>query len=154
LATPAPAVRSKPSRPVPVARPATPPPSLTDPAIQTHWDARLFQALNAAIATGGRPQFLSDTMRQAVQVEAIDADGSLALRAGASVVHVAWRRLSVSERAALAVDLTLIDRSLNAMAGFWLLLAGDREAADAQLSKAGAAAAEVRAVFAQTPSGD
>lgn len=131
----------------PASRPALREP---DAAVLAIWNQRLHDRLAAQVATGRGPSFLMPLFKTQATVLALDAKDTLTLRLGqGGEITAAWRTLSAQDRRNLAVSLHQeYNADSHALTAFFHLLVGDRSAAENDLAKAGAAATEIRAMFA------
>lgn len=132
----------------------TPPrPVLADPGQRTAYAGRLRTAALAEISARREPQFEFSAFPSKATLRRIDSDGTMTLAiAGTGEMTAPWEKLTDGDLARLAVAVQRgDDQERRALAGFFLLLTGERSAAREHLMKAGAAASAVEAAFALTP---
>lgn len=128
----------------PVSAPVRPP-----PAVLARWSDRLRERVRASLSAGRQPQYTSSVTRQTTTVQSVNADGGLTVSAGTGGMDMAWKTLTDDDLASLALDVTREKApEQQALAGFFLLLAGKTVAAEQRLAQAGDLEAEVRAAFA------
>jgi hypothetical protein len=114
------------------------------------WDGKLKQALRSSLGSGSKPGVRIDALRGSFRLERIGRDGRLAVSRSGMTLKLDWSRLSLADRANVALAVVREgNEGDHAAAGFYLRASGrDREAAR-HLARAGAAADEVRRAFAQ-----
>lgn len=132
--------------PAPVQRPV-----LAVPAARAAWVARLREAAAADAAAGRGPRFVLAALKSPAVIQAIAGDGTMTLAIeGSGAMTAPWAGLRESELAGIASDLARGDApARQALAGFFLMLNGEAEAARLRLMRAGEGAAEVEAAFAR-----
>lgn len=112
------------------------------------WRERLLSTVRAAVAAGGLPQYRSELMRSRVSIREVDTDDGLTVLAGGATMLVAWKQLKTAELASLAEDLARAGgEERHAIAAFFLLAAGEEQAAGPHLDRAAGQAEAVRSVF-------
>jgi len=137
------------ARPAPPKAEARPTAQLADPAQKEAWIGRLRTAAEAEIAAKREPLFELASLRAQATLRELRADGTMVVAlAGTGEMTVAWAKLSDRDRANLAVGMARRnDAQLNALAAFFLLLAGDESSARDFLMKSGEQGAAVEAAF-------
>ncbi|HAT09728.1 MAG TPA: hypothetical protein DCS97_03870 [Planctomycetes bacterium] len=122
---------------------------LTDPAARAVWVERLRGQVMVELAAKREPQFIMSAFKARAILRGLDAAGMMTLSIeGAGEMTSAWKRLSDRDLANLAVALARPDESeRQALAAFFLFLAGDADAARGAMLKAGTSAAEVEGAF-------
>ena len=120
-----------------------------DAATLTVWNGKLRAAVRASIAAHREPRFRSELLHAMATVHELADDGLLTIAViDAGGMQVPWERLRDAELRDLALDVARGDApEAHALAGFYLLLAGDALAARTRLERAGAAADQVEAAF-------
>jgi hypothetical protein len=112
------------------------------------WDAKLLEALRAAVAAKSPPRFRAASLKQEVTAKAVDAAGVMTLSGAGLEMPFPFARLTLSDKRELAEALAKPDSpSSCALAAFFLLAAGDRERGEKRLLHAGDDAAGLRALF-------
>ena len=132
---------------------AEPRPTLADPKERTAYAERLRTVALAEIAARREPQFEFAAFKSKATLRQIDGDGTMTLAiAGTGEMTAPWAKMSDEDLARLALVIQRNDdQERRALAGFFLLLTGERSAAQEHLMKAGAKGAAVEAAFGLTP---
>ena len=114
------------------------------------WDAKLIGRLVEECAAGRKPRFYLQMARSKARVVSADEDGSLRVVVSRPRMELdmQWSRLTLADKKSLAIAVvregTPEDHCL---AAFYLLVSGEKDAADEHLYKGGEGADEVRSVF-------
>ena len=132
---------------------AEPRPTLADPKERAAYAERLRTVALAEIAARREPQFEFAAFKSKATLRQIDGDGTMTLAiAGTGEMTASWAKLGDEDLARLALAVQRgDDQERRALAGFFLLLTGERGAAQEHLMKAGAKGAAVEAAFGLTP---
>lgn len=120
--------------------------SRPDANIQRAWECKLQERITQAVAEGRKPSYRAGGDR--IVVASIGADGKLSLRMNGLEMQMAWSRLRPRNRKDLAVSICRDDDPATcAIAAYFLLALGNKDAAEKYLRKGGKLATELRAMF-------
>lgn len=124
-------------------------PQRPDAATLATWAGKLRAAVRASLVARRDPRFRSDLFRAVATVREMADDGLLTVVVpDAGSMQVPWERLRDAELCGLALDVARGESpDAHALAGFYLLLAGDASAARLRLDRAGASATAVETAF-------
>lgn len=125
-------------------------PKLEEAAIAP-WREKLRKRLVEELAIRRHPRFVSARLRATLSVEAV-ADRTITVDMDGSRLELPWASLAADEYAQLAEAQARENKpDDDALAGFFLILAGRANDAETRLGRAGNAADAVRAAFPKPP---
>jgi hypothetical protein len=126
---------------------ARPEPKPLDPALTKDYDARLIKRLIGETKAGRNPKFYLKTARSNGRVTSVNEKGDMqvTVEAGGIAFAIKWSRLTLKERANLALAVLRKGQPADhELVAFYMLAAGDKSGAATHVRRAGKAGADLR----------